>query len=86
MKRHDVKNGIAVHAWNEQNRVDWEAAKVKQVETNYSRKRTVEAIHIHQQRKTSTVVASSALCGTPCSEQSQPLLQLPTNYILIITL
>ena len=52
MKRHDVKNEIAVHAWTKQHRVDWEAAKVKQVETNYSRRRTIEAICIHQQRTT----------------------------------
>ena len=28
VKKHDEKNGIAVHAWNEQHVVDWQAAKV----------------------------------------------------------
>ena len=71
VKRHDVKNGIAVHAWNEQHRVDWEAAncKVKQVETNYSKRRTVEAIHIHQQQKTSNLD-----CGRILSPVWHPLL------------
>lgn len=35
VKRHHEKNGIAVHAWTEQHRVDCQAATVKQVETNY---------------------------------------------------
>ena len=69
VKRHDVKNGIAVHAWNEQHRVDWEAAKVKQVETNYSKRRTAEAIHIHQQWKTSNLD-----CGRILSPVWHPLL------------
>ena len=35
VKRNDTKNGIAVHAWKSQHKVDWDAATVKQVETNY---------------------------------------------------
>ena len=46
VKRNDTKNGIAVHAWKTQHKVDWDAATVKQVETNYVRRRTIEAIHI----------------------------------------
>ena len=33
--KNDTKNGIAVHAWKSQHKVDWDAATVKQVETNY---------------------------------------------------
>ena len=36
VKRKDTKNGIAVHAWKTQHKVDREAATVKQVETNYT--------------------------------------------------
>ena len=29
VKRNDTKNGIAVHAWKTQHKVDWESATVK---------------------------------------------------------
>ena len=54
VKRHYVKNGIAVHSWTKQDKVDWQAATVKHVETNHSRRKTIEALHIHPQRETST--------------------------------
>ena len=55
VKRHDVKNGIAVHARTKQHKVDWQAATVKHVETNHSKRRTIEALHIHLQRETSNL-------------------------------
>ena len=55
VKRNDTKNGIAVHAWKTQHKVDWDAATVKQVETNYVRRRTIEAIHIKRQEITSNL-------------------------------
>ena len=36
VKRNDTENGIAVHVWKTPHKVDWEAATVKQVETNYT--------------------------------------------------
>jgi len=54
VKRHDVKNGIAVHARTKQHKVDWQAATVKHVETNHSKRRTIEALHIHP-RETSNL-------------------------------
>ena len=53
LKRHYVKNGIAVHSWTKQDKVDWQAATVKHVETNHSRRKTIKALHIHPQRETS---------------------------------
>ena len=38
-----------------QHKVDWEAATVKHVETNHSRRKTIEALHIHLQRETSNL-------------------------------
>ena len=58
VKRNDTKNRIAVHAWKTQHKVDWEAATVKQVETNYTRRRTVEAVHIRKQEATSNLDCS----------------------------
>ena len=52
------RNDIAVHAWKRQHKVDWESATVKQVETNYAQKRTIEAIHIKRQ-----LVTSNLDCG-----------------------
>ena len=57
-RRKDTKNGIAVHASKTQHKVDWEAATVKQVETNYTRRRTVEAVHIRKQEATSNLDCS----------------------------
>ena len=68
VKKHDEKNGIAVHAWNEQHVVDWQAAKVIQTETNYSR-RTIEALHIHKQQ-----LSSNLDCGRTLSPIWHPLL------------
>ena len=47
--RHDVKNGIAVHAWTKQHKVDWQAAAVKHVETNHTKRKIIEALHIRLQ-------------------------------------
>ena len=47
--RHDVKNGIAVHAWTKQHKVNWQAATVKHVQTNHIKRQTTEALHIHLQ-------------------------------------
>ena len=61
VKRNDMKNGIAVHAWNTEHRVDWEAATVKQVETHYTRRRIIEAIHIKKQKVTSKLDCGQSL-------------------------
>ena len=39
--RHDVKNGITVHAWTKQHKVDWQAATGKHVETNHTKRKTI---------------------------------------------
>ena len=50
VKRNDLKNGIAVHAWKTQQKVDWETATDKQVEMNYTRWKIIEAIRIKKQK------------------------------------
>ena len=45
VKRGDPKNGIAEHAHNTQHAIDWMGAKEK-MDSNYWRRRTIEAIHI----------------------------------------
>ena len=72
VKRNDSKNGIAVHAWKTQHKVDWEAATVKQVEVNYTRRKIIEAIHIKKQKFTSNLD-----CGRSLSPIWQPLLCPP---------
>ena len=61
VKRNDLKNGIAVHAWKTQHRVDWEAATVKQVEVNHTRRKVIEAIHIKKQKVTSNLDCGRSL-------------------------
>ena len=53
VKKNDAKSGVAVHAWANQHQVNWEAASVKQEERVYWRRRVLEALHIHQQHRTS---------------------------------
>ena len=69
VKRNDMKNGIAVHAWNTEHRVDWETATVKQVETHYTRRRIIEAIHIKKQK-----VTSNLDCGRSLNSVWHPLI------------
>ena len=66
---------IAVHTWKTQRKVDWEAATVKQVETNYTQRRTVEAIHIRKQEATSNLD-----CGQHLSPVWQPLIRPPQGH------
>ena len=72
VKRNGSKNGIAVHAWKTQHRVDWGAATVKQVEMNYTRRKVIEAIHMKKQK-----VTSNLDCGRSLSPVWQPLLCPP---------
>ena len=46
VRRGDRNNGIAVHAWDNDHRVDWDRAKVIAQESYYWKRRTLEAIHI----------------------------------------
>ena len=55
VKKQDTKNGIEVHSWTNQHQVDWEAAKTREMEGNYWRRRVLEALYIHQQQHTSNL-------------------------------
>ena len=46
VKRQDRKNGIAIHAWDEAHRVNWEDAKVVATEPAYWGRRVREALRI----------------------------------------
>ena len=52
VRRFDKNNGIAVHAWNEDHAVDWEAARIISTAPHYWNRRTLEAIHIQQRSPT----------------------------------
>ena len=55
VKRRDKNNGIAVHEWSSQHMVNWEAAKVKEVERHLWRRKTLEAIYIFRCPQTSNL-------------------------------
>ena len=55
MKKHNPKNGIAVHAWANQHKVNWEAATVKEEERGYWKQRVLESLQIYEQSQTSSV-------------------------------
>ena len=52
---------IAAHAWTNLHQVDWKAAKTREMEGNYWKRRVLEALHIHQQRHTSNLDYSVAI-------------------------
>ena len=58
VKTGDGKNGVAVHAWDEEHRMDWEGAKSLEYKPNYWKRRVLEAIWI---KKTS--INSNLDCG-----------------------
>ncbi len=41
VKKHDTKNGIAVHSWANQHQVNWDAATVRQEERGYWKRRVL---------------------------------------------
>lgn len=51
----DRTNGVAVHAWNEDHRVKWTGAKVREVEPHLWRRKTLEAMHIQTEPCTSNL-------------------------------
>ena len=73
VKKHDTKNGIAVHSWTNQHQVNWEAAKTRKVEGNYWRRRVLEALHIHREQHTSNLD-----CGLAINPPWLPLLNTPS--------
>ena len=79
VKRNDLKNGIAVHTWKTQHKVDWEAATVKQVETNYTQWKITEAIHIKKQKVTSNLDYGRSL-NYKFSTAASPLLTLAPSH------
>ena len=55
VRRGDRNNGIAVHAWDHDHRVDWEAARVLEQEQRYWKRQTLEAIHIMRHGNTTNL-------------------------------
>ena len=51
VKTRDRKNGLAIHAWNEGNRVNWEGVEVLEYEQNYWKRRAFGAIWIKKTKK-----------------------------------
>ena len=72
--KNDPKNGVTVHAWVNQHKVNWEAASVKQEERVYWRRRVLEALHIHHQHQTSNLD-----CGLNINATWLPLLGKPSS-------
>ena len=49
MRKYDKKNGIAVHAWRADDRIEWEAARVGTRAAQYWKRRVVEDLQIQKQ-------------------------------------
>ena len=48
----DANNGIAVHANEHDHPVDWSSAKILHKETNFIKRKVVEALHISETKHT----------------------------------
>ena len=55
VRRGDRNNGITVHTWDEDHRIDWEGANIKEVEQQLWKRKALEAVHIHMQPNTSSL-------------------------------
>ena len=55
VRRGDRNNGIAVHAWDEDHRIDWEGANIKEAEQQLWKRKALEAVHIHMQPNTNNL-------------------------------
>ena len=55
VKRNDDRNGIAVHAQRSGHRVDWEAARVRDMEDHTAKRKVLEAIAIQESECTSNL-------------------------------
>ena len=55
VKTGDQRNGVAVRAWGEGRRVDWEGAKILESEPHYLKRRVLEAIWIKKTNRNSNL-------------------------------
>ena len=51
----DINNGIAVHANEHDHPVDWSSGKILHKETNFIKRKVVEALHINPTWQTLTI-------------------------------
>ena len=73
---YDVKNGIAVHAWSKEHRVDWDSARVVALAPYTWERCVTEALHICQQASTMNLD-----CGLHISPIRNPILNHPFTPI-----
>ena len=76
VQRYDVKNGIAVHAWSKEHRVDWDSARVVALAPYTWERCVTEALHIRQQASTMNLD-----CGLHISPIRNPILDHPSTPI-----
>lgn len=77
VRRYDPNNGIVDHTWQNDHRVNWEAAKVRLVEHNPKKRKALEAIAIKKEILTSNVTPAG---GPPSSER----LFCTVDYVLVL--
>ena len=70
VKSNDRKNGVAVHAWDNQHRPDWDAAEILEREPHFMKRRVLEAIWIQK-----TSLNSNLDCGLTLSESWAPCIK-----------
>ena len=69
VRRGDERNGIAVHVYQLQHRINWESARVQMSGRGYWNRRTLEAIQIRREHRTMNLD-----CGLHISPVWNPLL------------
>ena len=74
VKRYDTKNGIAVHAWEHQHRVNWDEASVLVQEPRYWKRRVLEAMEIHKHTENTNLD-----CGLSLNSIWTPFLSLSST-------
>ena len=55
VKNNHRKNGVAVHAWDNDHHVHWDDAKMVAMEHHLTKRKVLESLHIRKKKNTSNL-------------------------------
>ena len=82
VRTNDRKNGIAVHAWDNNHRPDWEAAEIVERELHHLKRRVLEAIRIRKTPQNCNLDCGLTLSKvwTQCAHWNSTFQVFTSNY------
>ena len=55
VKNNDTNNGVTIHAWDNDQHVNWDAAKVVAVEHHFTMRKVLESLHVREKMNSSNL-------------------------------